>query len=262
MAAKSLCSRELCPSVFDEKSFLISRYKSELNLYGFSLNLIQANPFISLGCICIRKSIFRVPTKSSHVSENPATVKAALSAVNPDDPVGQEALSQMDHLDDDRAGTITLGVSHILKFLRENSEKEELRRQKKEQEKAAQPQPAIPDEMEQRRAKIEELQLRREATLAEDKAKQMEAMMQAMRKQAIERDRLLKKIFEELEANKSKTSEPENEEEECKKQYKEAMSDVNNVLTNVESGVMAHLVKKWGWVVWVGLGHKRICICV
>jgi hypothetical protein len=66
---------------------------------------------------------------------------------------------------------IIIRVSHILKFLRENSEKEELRRQKKEQEKAAQPQPAIPDEMEQRRAKIEELQLRREATLAEDKAK-------------------------------------------------------------------------------------------
>jgi hypothetical protein len=62
-------------------------------------------------------------------------------------------------------------ISHILKFLRENSEKEELRRQKKEEEKAAKPQPAIPDEMEQRRAKIEELQLRREATLAEDKAK-------------------------------------------------------------------------------------------
>ncbi|KAA1066290.1 hypothetical protein PGT21_027530 [Puccinia graminis f. sp. tritici] len=186
-------------------------------------------------------SLKRVPTKSSHVSENPATVEAALSAVNPDDPVGQEALSQMDHPDDDRAGTIALGVSHILKFLRENSEKEELRRQKKEQEKAAQPQPAIPDEMEQRRAKIEELQLRREATLAEDKAKQMEAMMQAMRQQAIEHDRLLKKISEELEAKKSKTSEPENEEEERKKRYEEAMSDVNNVLTNVESGVMAHL---------------------
>jgi hypothetical protein len=70
---------------------------------------------------------------------------------------------------------------------------------------------------------------------------EMEAMMQAMRQQAIEHDRLLKKISEELEAKNSKTSEPENEEEERKKRYEEAMSDVNNVLTNVESGVMAHL---------------------
>ncbi|KAI9602511.1 hypothetical protein H4Q26_001801 [Puccinia striiformis f. sp. tritici PST-130] len=111
-------------------------------------------------------------------------------------------LKSMDPTEDDRAGTIALGVSHILKFLRENTEKEELRRQKKEEEKAAIPQPAIPDEMEQRRLKIEELQLRREATLAEDKSKQ---------------------------------------EEERKKRYDDAMSDVNNVLTTVESGVMAHL---------------------
>ncbi|WAR57371.1 hypothetical protein PtB15_8B418 [Puccinia triticina] len=185
-------------------------------------------------------SLKRVPTKSSHVSENPAAVEAALSAVNPDDPVGQEALSQMDNIDDDRAGTIALGVSHILKFLRENTEKEELRRQKKEEEKAAKPQPAIPDEMEQRRAKIEELQLRREATLAEDKAKHMEAMMQAMKQQAAEHDRLLKKISEELEAKNSQLH-PEVEEEERKKRYDDAMADVNNVLTTVESGVMAHL---------------------
>jgi len=184
-------------------------------------------------------SLKRAPTKSSHVSENPGDVEAALSAVNPDDPVGQEALSQMDINEDDRTGTIALGISHILKFLRENTEKEELRRQKKEEEKAAKPQPAIPDEMEQRRAKIEELQLRREATLAEDKAKQMDAMMQAMRQQAAEHDRLLKKISEELEAKNAK--EPEQEEEERKKRYEDAMAEVQNVLTTVESGVMAHL---------------------
>lgn len=62
-------------------------------------------------------------------------------------------------------------VSHILKLLRENQTKEEERRQKKVAEKAAEPKPAISNEMEARRAKIEELQLRREATLAEDKAK-------------------------------------------------------------------------------------------
>ncbi|KNE98022.1 hypothetical protein PSTG_08696 [Puccinia striiformis f. sp. tritici PST-78] len=188
-------------------------------------------------------SLKRVPTKSSHHQSEShipdGDVEAALSAVNPDDPVGQEALSQMDPTEDDRAGTIALGVSHILKFLRENTEKEELRRQKKEEEKAAIPQPAIPDEMEQRRLKIEELQLRREATLAEDKSKQMEAMMQAMKQQAAEHDRLLKKISEELEAKNQK--EPEQEEEERKKRYDDAMADVNNVLTTVESGVMAHL---------------------
>lgn len=184
-------------------------------------------------------SLKRTPTKSSHVSENPGDVEAALSAVNPDDPVGQEALSQMDINEDDKTGTIALGISHILKFLRENTEKEELRRQKKEEEKAAKPQPAIPDEMEQRRAKIEELQLRREATLAEDKAKQMDAMMHAMRQQAAEHDRLLKKISEELEAKNAK--EPEQEEEERKKRYEDAMTEVHNVLTTVESGVMAHL---------------------
>ncbi|POW08400.1 hypothetical protein PSHT_09564, partial [Puccinia striiformis] len=181
-------------------------------------------------------SLKRVPTKSSHHQSEShipdGDVEAALSAVNPDDP-------SMDPTEDDRAGTIALGVSHILKFLRENTEKEELRRQKKEEEKAAIPQPAIPDEMEQRRLKIEELQLRREATLAEDKSKQMEAMMQAMKQQAAEHDRLLKKISEELEAKNQK--EPEQEEEERKKRYDDAMSDVNNVLTTVESGVMAHL---------------------
>jgi hypothetical protein len=55
-------------------------------------------------------SLKRVPTKSSYVSEKPADVEAALSAVNPDDPVGQEVLSQMDAAaDDDRTGTIALG---------------------------------------------------------------------------------------------------------------------------------------------------------
>lgn len=184
-------------------------------------------------------SLKRIPTKVSHVSDNPTNVEGALSAINPDDPVGQEALSQMDATEDDKAGTIALGISHILKFLRENSEKEELRRQKKEAEKAAQPQPAIPDEMEQRRAKIEELQLRREATLADDKAKQMQAMMQAMKQQAAEHDRLLKKIVEEVEAQKA--TNPEGEAEERKRRYEEAMEGVHRVLATVESGVLSHL---------------------
>jgi hypothetical protein len=67
----------------------------------------------------------------------------------------------------------------------------------------------------------------------------MDAMMQAMRQQAAEHDRLLKKISEELEAKNA--HEPEREEEERKKRYDDAMADVNNVLTTVESGVMAHL---------------------
>lgn len=63
--------------------------------------------------------------------------------------------------------------------------------------------------------------------------------MHAMRQQAAEHDRLLKKISEELEAKNAK--EPEQEEEERKKRYEDAMTEVHNVLTTVESGVMAHL---------------------
>ncbi|MBW0472807.1 hypothetical protein O181_012522 [Austropuccinia psidii MF-1] len=185
-------------------------------------------------------SLKRTPTKMSHLTTNGVNVEGALAGVNTEEPAGQEALKPMNDGDlDDKTGTIALGVSHILKFLRENSEKEEARRQKKEVEKAAMPKPAIPNEMEERRLKIEELQLRREATLAEDKAKNMEAMMQAMKQQAAEHDKLLKKMSEELQSKKSKDA--NDEEIERQKRYDEAMEGVQRVLTTIESGVLTHL---------------------
>ncbi|KAG0150274.1 hypothetical protein CROQUDRAFT_720452 [Cronartium quercuum f. sp. fusiforme G11] len=176
----------------------------------------------------------RAPTGKSAMTAagEPVNVEGALAGLS-----GDETVVEGGGDVDERTGTIAMGVSHILKLLRENQTKEEERRRQKEVEKASQPKPTISDEMEQRRAKIEELQLRREATLAEDKAKNMEAIMMGMRQQAAEHDKLLKQIVEEMGKRKG----PEYEEEEQRRRHEEAMEGVNRVLTTVESGVMTHL---------------------
>ncbi|EGF99205.1 uncharacterized protein MELLADRAFT_75954 [Melampsora larici-populina 98AG31] len=162
----------------------------------------------------------------------PVIVEGALAGLSTEE--GGEAVVDGP---DERTGTIALGVSHILKLLRENQTKEEERRRNKEIEKAAQPKPVISNEMEERRAKIEELQLRREAALADDKANHMESLVIAMKQQAAEHDRLLKHIVEQLD----RKQEYEEGEEERNKKHEEAMEGVNRVLTTVESGVMTHL---------------------
>lgn len=179
----------------------------------------------------------RAPTNKtvmSTVGGQPVIVEGALAGLSTaEEGAGTGGVDDPD----ERTGTIALGVSHILKLLRENQSKEEERRRKKEIEKASVPKPVISNEMEERRAKIEELQLRREAALADDKANHMESLVIAMKQQAAEHDRLLKHIVEQLD----RKHEYEEGEEERNRRHEEAMEGVNRVLTTVESGVMTHL---------------------
>ncbi|KAH9810312.1 hypothetical protein DFH28DRAFT_902954 [Melampsora americana] len=177
----------------------------------------------------------RAPTNKTLMSTTggaPVNVEGALGGLTPDEG-GENVAADPD----ERTGTIALGVSHILKLLRENQTKEEERRRNKAIEKASEPKPVISNEMEERRAKIEELQLRREAALAEDKVTHMESLVNAMKQQAAEHERLLRQIVEQLDKKEAY----EEGEEERNRRHEEAMEGVNQVLTTVESGVMTHL---------------------